>query len=99
MSRAATSYGLTRAGGPGGRFGSALSDAWGIFGAIFIGTAILMVPRPGAATVLALIVVSQMLGSLTFDHFGLPGVPQHPASLARLVGAVLLLVGIVLIRS
>jgi len=71
----------------------------GIFGAIFIGTAILMVPRLGAATVLALIVVGQMLGSLAFDHFGLLGLPQHPASLARLVGAGFLLLGVVLIRS
>jgi len=71
----------------------------GLFGAIFIGTAILMVPRLGAATVLALIVVGQMLGSLAFDHFGLLGVPQHPASLARLAGAALLLAGVVLIRS
>ena len=46
-----------------------VSWSGGIFGAIFIATAILMVPRFGAATVLALIVVGQMLGSLTFDHF------------------------------
>ena len=71
----------------------------GLFGAIFIGTAILMVPRLGAATVLALIVVGQMLGSLAFDHFGLLGVPRHPASLARLAGVALLLAGVVLIRS
>ena len=70
----------------------------GIFGAIFIGTAILMVPRLGAATVLALIVVGQMLGSLAFDHFGLLGVPQHPADLTRLAGAAFLLLGVVLIR-
>jgi bacterial/archaeal transporter family-2 protein len=71
----------------------------GIFGAIFIGTAILMVPRLGAATVLALIVVGQMLCSLAFDHFGLLGVPQHPASLTRLAGAALLIFGVVLIRA
>ena len=34
-----------------------LSWTGGLFGAMFIGTAILMVPRLGAATVLALIVV------------------------------------------
>ena len=70
----------------------------GIFGAIFIGTAILMVPRLGVATVLALIVVGQMLGSLTFDHFGLLGIPQHPANLTRLAGAAFLVLGVVLIR-
>jgi len=54
--------------------------AWtgGIFGAIFIITAILMVPRLGAAMVLTLIVVGQMVGSLAFDHFGAFGVPIHP---------------------
>jgi len=71
----------------------------GIFGAIFIGTAILMVPRLGTATVLALIVVGQMLGSLAFDHFGLLGVSQHPAGLVRLAGAAFLILGVVLVRS
>jgi bacterial/archaeal transporter family-2 protein len=71
----------------------------GIFGAIFIATAILMVPRLGAATVLALVVVGQMLGSLVFDHLGLLGLPRHPASLMRLVGTVFLIFGVVLIRA
>ena len=70
----------------------------GIFGAIFIATAILTVPRFGAATVLALIVVGQMLGSLTFDHFGLLGVPLHPANPIRLAGAAFLIFGVILIR-
>jgi transporter family-2 protein len=75
--------------------------AWsgGVFGAIFIITAILTVPRFGAATVLALIVVGQMLGSLTFDQFGLLGLPQQPATLIRLVGAGFLIVGVVLVRA
>jgi bacterial/archaeal transporter family-2 protein len=70
----------------------------GVFGAIFIATAILMVPRLGAATVLALIVVGQMLGSLTFDHLGLLGIPQHPVNPIRLAGAAFLIFGVVLIR-
>jgi transporter family-2 protein len=71
----------------------------GLFGAIFIGIAILMVPRLGAATVLALIVLGQMLGALTFDHFGLLGIPQHPATPLRVAGAACLLIGVVLIRA
>ncbi|WP_225116289.1 DMT family transporter [Bradyrhizobium sp. BRP22] len=70
----------------------------GIFGAVFIGIAILMVPRLGAAMVLALIVVGQMLASLAFDHFGLLGLAQHPATPIRLVGAAILVLGVVLIR-
>jgi transporter family-2 protein len=75
-----------------------LSWTGGIFGAIFIATAIFMVPRLGAATVLALIVVGQMLGSLMFDHFGLLGVPHYPVSPTRLAGAASLILGVVLIR-
>lgn len=75
--------------------------AWtgGIFGAVFIATAVLMVPRIGAASVMALIVVGQMLGSLAFDHFGLFGVPQQSATLIRLAGAGCLILGVVLIRA
>ncbi|ACK49392.1 protein of unknown function DUF606 [Methylocella silvestris BL2] len=70
----------------------------GLFGAVFIGVAIFMVPRLGAATVVALIVVGQMLGSLIFDHFGFLGVPQHDANPVRLAGAAFLILGVVLIR-
>ena len=70
----------------------------GLFGAIFVATAILMVPRLGAATVLALIVVGQMIGSLAFDHFGLFGIPQHSANPVRLAGAALLVIGVTLVR-
>ncbi|AWJ87120.1 hypothetical protein TSH58p_27335 (plasmid) [Azospirillum sp. TSH58] len=90
---------------PGPRLAEAVSGAgswvtWtgGLFGALFIGTAILMVPRLGAATVLALIVVGQMLGSLAFDHVGLLGLPQQPVSPTRLAGAASLILGVVLIR-
>jgi bacterial/archaeal transporter family-2 protein len=75
-----------------------LSWTGGVFGAAFIATAIFMVPRLGTAAVLALTVVGQMLGALAFDHFGLLGVPQHPASPVRLIGTVLLILGVVLIQ-
>jgi len=39
-----------------------------------------------------------MLCSLTFDHFGLLGIPVHPATLVRLAGAAFLILGVVLIR-
>jgi transporter family-2 protein len=39
-----------------------------------------------------------MLGSLTFDHFGILGIPQHSVSPARLIGAAFLISGVFLIR-
>jgi transporter family-2 protein len=75
--------------------------AWtgGLFGAIFIGTAVLMVPSLGAATVLSLIVLGQMLGSLVFDHFGILGLHHQPISFIRLAGAACLVLGVILIRK
>jgi transporter family-2 protein len=75
-----------------------MSWSGGIFGAIFITTAVLAVPRLGAATVLALMVVGQMIGSLLFDHFGLFGLPTHVLTPTRLAGAGLLILGTLLVR-
>jgi transporter family-2 protein len=74
--------------------------AWsgGLFGAIFIALAIFLIPKLGAATFIALLVAGQMFCSLAFDHFGLLGIPVHPASLVRLAGAAFLILGVVLIR-
>lgn len=71
----------------------------GIFGAIFIATSILMVPRLGVATVLTLIVVGQLLGSLAFDHIGLFGLPRYPITLTRALGAGCLILGAALVRG
>jgi len=75
--------------------------AWsgGLFGAIFIGLAILLIPQVGAATFFALLITGQMLASLCFDHFGLLGVPVHPVSLVRFAGVACLIMGVVLIRQ
>jgi bacterial/archaeal transporter family-2 protein len=74
--------------------------AWsgGLFGAIFIGLAIVLIPQLGAATFFALLIAGQMLGSIVFDHFGVLGVPVHPVSVLRVAGAALLVSGVVLIR-
>ena len=70
----------------------------GLFGAIFIGLAILLVPKLGAATFFALLVTGQMLASVLFDQIGLLGLAQRPIDLPRLVGVGLLIGGVVLIR-
>jgi bacterial/archaeal transporter family-2 protein len=70
----------------------------GVFGAIFIGLGIFLVPQLGAATFLALLVTGQMLGSIAFDHFGWLGLTQRPVDAPRLIGVALLIGGVVLIR-
>ena len=74
--------------------------AWsgGMFGAIFIALGILLVPKIGAATFIALLVAGQMLASVAFDHFGLLGLAQRPVDLPRIMGVALLIAGVLLIR-
>lgn len=74
--------------------------AWsgGMFGAIFIGLGILLVPQIGAATFIALLVTGQMLASVAFDHYGLLGLAQRPVDLPRIIGVALLIAGVLLIR-
>ena len=84
--------------------GAVLRSSWlswtgGVFGAVYIAISILLLPRLGAATVVALIVLGQMLASLAFDHSGALGVPHHPVSLVRLLGAALMVVSVVMIRT
>lgn len=74
--------------------------AWsgGIFGAIFIALAIYLVPQLGAATFIALLITGQMFASLAFDHFGWLGLAQRPVDASHLIGAALLIAGVMLIR-
>jgi transporter family-2 protein len=54
--------------------------------------------RLGAASLLSLVVAGQMLASSVIDHFGLLGIARHPATPSRVVGALLLVAGVVLMR-
>jgi bacterial/archaeal transporter family-2 protein len=85
------------------RLGDFAQSAWwswlgGLFGAVYVVISIVLLPRMGAATVVGLIVAGQMLASMAFDHFALLGVARHPANVPRLIGAVLLVAGVIFIR-
>jgi bacterial/archaeal transporter family-2 protein len=75
-----------------------MSWSGGAFGAIYIAISILLLPRLGAATVIALIVAGQMIGSIAIDQLGLLGVPVHSVNMFRLTGAALLILGAILVR-
>jgi bacterial/archaeal transporter family-2 protein len=74
--------------------------AWfgGLCGAAYVLMTVLVMPRAGAAATLGLAVVGQLLASLVLDAFGLLGVPRHPFNLGRLLGALLLLGGVILVQ-
>jgi transporter family-2 protein len=68
----------------------------GLFGVFFVAQAAFTVPKLGAAGMIALVVAGQMVGSIVLDHFGVLQ-QAHPISLQKLLGALLLCIGVILI--
>lgn len=73
--------------------------AWlaGLGGAAYVASSAVLGPMIGGAAFLACIVAGQMAGSLLLDHYGWIGFPERPVTLARLLGAALVVVGVVLL--
>jgi transporter family-2 protein len=74
--------------------------AWlgGLLSATFIIVSI-MVARPlGAALLIGSVVVGQLLAGVLIDHYGWFGMPVQPVTFGRLLGALFLVAGVVLIR-
>jgi transporter family-2 protein len=70
----------------------------GLLGATLVVGSLVLITRLGGAVMFALIVVGQMLAALVMDHHGLLGLPRHEVNLWRVLGAVFLVTGVVLIR-
>ncbi|HSO07923.1 MAG TPA: DMT family transporter [Pelomicrobium sp.] len=75
--------------------------AWGWLGGV-IGASVVVVslmagPKLGAATLFVLIITGQIVASMLLDHYGLMGYTVRPATLLRLIGAVMLVAGVILI--
>lgn len=71
----------------------------GVLGALFVTSAVILVPRIGVALTFSLIIAGQMLVTLVIDHFGWLGVPERTVSPLRVVGAAMITIGVVLIRK
>lgn len=71
----------------------------GLLGAFFVTAIIILSPKLGAAPTLSIMIVAQLLLSLVFDHFGLLGFSIHQINWQKLVGTVLLLVGVFMIEK
>lgn len=70
----------------------------GIMGALFVFGTTLLAPRLGVVVMLALIICGQILASLLFDRFGWLGMPVREISTPRLIGAALVLAGVLLVN-
>ena len=70
--------------------------AGGFFGAVYVALFTLLMPRIGAAGMVCLAVLGQVTASLLLDQFGILQ-PQRTVDLTRLLGALLVLGGVVLV--
>lgn len=70
----------------------------GLMGAIFVSSVIFFIPKIGVTTVLAASIAGQLIAASIIDHFGFFGLSAHPVSISRILGILLMLVGIFLIQ-
>ncbi len=75
--------------------------AWlgGVFAAYYLTASLVALPRLGAASVFSLVVAGQMAAALALDTSGAFGVPMVALSFTRIAGALLLVLGVVLIQK
>ena len=69
----------------------------GLLGAFFVVVALLTVRTLGASGLTAIVVAGQLAVAVAIDRFGLFGIAKQQIAAPRVIGLVLLLVGVVLV--
>lgn len=80
-------------------FAAAFQGPWwiwigGITGAIYVATSLSLLPKVGAANFILCVIAGQMIAALLLDHFGLLGLSVKPVNLGRILGVVIMLIGL-----
>lgn len=73
--------------------------AWfgGALGACYVISTIVLAPKIGTLALVALTIAGQLLAAIVLEHWGLLSMPKIPLTAGRLVGAVLLVAGTVMV--
>ena len=84
-------------------FGEVSGAPWwiwtgGLLGAFYVFASVILTPRLGAATTVALILTGQVFASIAIDHFGLFRVATQEATPLRLLGALLIVAGVFFVQ-
>ena len=74
--------------------------AWigGIYGAVFVAVAAYAAPKIGVASLITIGIAGQIAMALWLDHIGAMGLTREPINVGRVLGALLVLAGVVLVR-
>ena len=82
------------------QFGTLPWYAWmgGFYGAFFVAIAAYGAPRIGVAPLITISIAGQIAMALWLDHIGALGLPREPINLARVLGALLVVAGVIVVR-
>jgi transporter family-2 protein len=72
--------------------------AGGLLGGFYVTLSTILIPRIGAAALMAFLVAGQLIAGMFLDRIGFLGIAVREISLGRIGGAVLLLAGALLVR-
>jgi transporter family-2 protein len=83
--------------------GPVVSAPWwmylgGLLGAFYVCASVVLTPRLGVATTIGLFLAGQVIASIAIDHFGLFGTHVQAASIPRILGALLIIVGVAVVQ-
>ena len=70
----------------------------GLLGTVFVTSVIFSVPKIGIASVVLACLCGQVVFSIILDHFGAFGMPKYAVDIKRILGALLVISGLVLIN-
>jgi transporter family-2 protein len=68
----------------------------GAFGACLVFAIAWLIPQVGAGAVMITLIAGQVLGGMIMSHFGWLGSPIKPVSVTNLLGAAVMIAGVVL---
>jgi bacterial/archaeal transporter family-2 protein len=85
------------------RFVSSPSPWWvwigGLLGTFFVAGIVVLLPRLGVVLSFSLVLAGQMFVAILFDQFGWLGVAVKEISPGKIIGSILLIIGVILIRK
>ncbi len=77
----------------------AISYGAGLLIGFYVLSATIIIPRLGAASFIAFILVAQLLGAAVVDQFGLFGMERRPIDITKMVGLIVIVAGIIVMEA
>ncbi len=71
----------------------------GLLGTFFVAGIVILLPKLGVVLSFSLVLAGQMFVAILIDQFGWMGMEVREISAGKIIGAVLLIIGVVLIRK